>query len=166
MAIKLSAPGLLHKSELGAVRLGLADRDAVETALAELANDAPAGSSVLIEAMAEPGIELVVAARADAVVPALVIGLGGIWTEALDDVAVIPLPASPRRVEQTLTGLRGAALLSGARGTKPVDLAALANLAAATGELLIEHGFELLELNPVIASPAGAVAVDALARRA
>ena len=59
--------------------------------------------------MAPPGVELLVAARADAVVPALVIGLGGIWTEALDDVAVIPLPASPERVERGCSGsLRGA----------------------------------------------------------
>ena len=50
-------------------------------------------ASVLAERMAAPGVELIVAARADAVVPALVIGLGGIWTEVLDDVAIVPLPA-------------------------------------------------------------------------
>ena len=51
--------------------------------------------TVLVEGMAEPGVELLVAARRDAVVPALVVGLGGIWTELLDDVAIVPLPASP-----------------------------------------------------------------------
>ncbi len=53
---------------------------------------------VLVERMVPPGVELLVAARSDAVVPALVVGLGGIWTEALDDVAIVPLPASAERV--------------------------------------------------------------------
>ena len=116
--------------------------------------------------MAPPGVELIVAARADAVVPALVIGLGGIWTESLGDVAVIPLPASPERVERELLGLRAAPVLSGGRGTDPVDVAALARSASSIGELLISEGLELLEINPLIAGPHGCVAVDALARRA
>ena len=53
-------------------------------------------ASVLAERMAAPGVELIVAARADAVVPALVIGLGGVWTEVLDDVAIVPLPGRRR----------------------------------------------------------------------
>ena len=76
--------------------------------------------------MAPPGVELVVAARRDAVVPALVVGLGGVWTELLGDVAIIPLPATPERVEAGLRSLRGAGLLTGARGRPPVDLGALA----------------------------------------
>ena len=112
-----------------------------------------------------PGIELFVAARRDAVVPALVVGLGGIWTELLGDVAIVPLPAPPARVEAALRSLRAAGVLTGARGRMPVDLAALAALAAAAGELLLSEPLVLLELNPVIATPDGAIAVDALARR-
>jgi hypothetical protein len=111
-------------------------------------------------------VELVVAARRDAVVPALVVGLGGIWTELLDDVAIVPLPASQARVEAALRSLRGAGRLLGARATEPVDLAAVAALAAGCGDLLLAEGLTLLELNPVIAGPGGAVAVDAVARRA
>ena len=116
--------------------------------------------------MAEPGIELFVAARRDAVVPALVVGLGGTWTELLDDVAIVPLPAAAPRVELALRSLRAAGVLTGARGGAAVDLAALAALAAAAGELLLAERLELLELNPVIATPDGPVAVDAVARRA
>ena len=123
------------------------------------------GAPVLVEAMAAPGVELVVAARRDAVVPALVVGLGGVWTELLGDVAVVPLPASPARVEAALRSLRGAGLLTGARGAPPVDLPALAALAARAGDVLLDHGLTLLELNPVIARPDAAVAVDAVARR-
>ena len=65
-------------------------------------------AGILVEAMAAPGVELVVAARRDAVVPALVVGLGGVWTELLGDVAVIPLPATPERVAAALRSLRGA----------------------------------------------------------
>jgi len=120
---------------------------------------------VLVEAMAAPGVELLVAARCDAVVPALVVGLGGVWTELLDDVAIVPLPALPARVEAALRTLRGFGRLDGARGGAAVDLAALAALAAGAGELLLAERLTLLELNPVIAGPAGAVAVDAVARR-
>ena len=109
--------------------------------------------------MAAPGAELLVSARADAVVPALVVGLGGVWTEALADVAVIPLPATPERVEAALRGLRGAPLLTGHRGRPALAIGAAAQLAARAGDLLLDAGLELLELNPVI------VGVDRRRRR-
>jgi hypothetical protein len=120
---------------------------------------------VLVEAMTAPGVELVVAARGDAVVPALVVGLGGVWTELLDDVAIVPLPATLARVEAALRSLRGAGLLIGERGSAPIDIGAICALAVATGDLLRAERLSLLELNPVIASASGVVAVDAVARR-
>ena len=112
-----------------------------------------------------PGVELIVSARRDGIVPALVVGLGGIWAEALGDVAVIPLPASSRRVEDALRSLRGAALLTGGRGTKSVDLQALAAAAAGIGEALLAEGLGLIEVNPLIAGPDGPCAVDAVINR-
>ena len=114
--------------------------------------------------MAPPGIELLVSARRDAVVPVLTVGLGGIWTEAFGDVAVIPLPADAARVERALRSLRAAPLLAGTRTGAPVDVAAAAALAARAGALLLDQGLELLELNPVLVNARGAVAVDALVR--
>jgi acetate---CoA ligase (ADP-forming) len=110
-------------------------------------------------------VEVIVAARRDAVVPALVVGLGGVWTELLDDVAIVPLPARVPRVERALRSLKGASLLTGGRGTTAADLGALAKLAVQVGELLLDSGLELIELNPVLAGEWGAVAVDATARR-
>ena len=165
IALKLSAAALQHKSELGALELGLGAEEDVRLAhrrLATLAEDH--GGSMLAERMAPGGVELIVAARTDAVVPALVIGLGGVWTELLDEVAIVPLPADAARVERALRRLRAAPMLEGARGAPAVDLLAVAQLAQRTGELLIESGLEEIELNPVIASPRGAVAVDALVR--
>ena len=115
--------------------------------------------------MAGDGVELIFAVRRDGVVPALLVGIGGIWAEALDDVAIVPLPASPARVERALRGLRAAPLLTGARGGPAVDLAAAARFGSRLGELALEHDLDLLEVNPALASPHGCVALDAVARR-
>jgi len=166
VAVKLSSPALQHKSEAGAIALGLDSETAVRAAAARLLElPAAAGAELLVERMAEPGVELLLAARADAVVPALVVGLGGIWTEAFDDVAIVPLPAAPERIERALRGLRSAALLTGGRGGEPVDLAAVCTAAARAGDALLDAGLDLLELNPLIAGPGGCVAVDAVAGR-
>ncbi len=166
IALKLSAASIQHKSDVGAIELGLRSEAEVRSAFARLTalgggNAAP----VLAERMAAPGVELIVAARADAIVPALVIGLGGVWTEMVGDVAIVPLPAGAARVETALRTLRGAPLLTGGRGTVPVDLAEVARLAERVGEVLVEESLDLIELNPVLVGPDGAVAVDATARR-
>ncbi len=166
IALKLSAPGIQHKSDVGAIELGVRSEADVRSAFARLsALDGGTTASVLAERMAAPGVELIVAARADAIVPALVVGLGGVWTEMVSDVAIVPLPANAARIEAAIRTLRGAPLLTGGRGTAPVDLAAAARLAERVGEVLVEESLDLIELNPVFVGPDGAVAVDATARR-
>jgi acetyl-CoA synthetase len=163
VAVKLSAPWLQHKADVGALVLDLATEDAVRAAYRRLAGLGIEHASVLVERMAPPGAELLVAAHADAVVPCLVVAAGGIWTEALDDAAIVPLPASTEQVERAIRGLRSAAVVTGGRGGVEVDVVAAARIAAAAGALLLEHGLELLELNPVLVHERGAVAVDAVA---
>jgi len=165
VALKLSDRALRHKSDTGALALDLDSAASVRAAFAMLAT-LPLPGEVLVERMAPPGVELFVAARRDGVVPTLVLAFGGVFAELHDDAAVIALPASPARVARALKALRGSALLKGARGRRPVDIGAFARLASRAGELLVERDFDLIELNPVIAGEAGAVAVDALARRA
>ena len=99
--------------------------------------------------------------------PALVLGLGGIWTELLDDAAIVPLPASAARIEAALGGLRGAPVLLGGRGGAGADVGAAARLAERIGELLISGGLDLVECNPVLVGAAGegAVVLDASIRR-
>jgi acetate---CoA ligase (ADP-forming) len=166
VALKLSGAHMRHKSDAGAIALGLESDAAVESESRRLLG-LPEGreAELLVERMAEPGLELLVAATTAGVVPVLVVGLGGIWTETLDDVAIVPLPAEPERVERALRALRGAPLLTGARGAEPVDLGAIAKLASGAGQMLLDNGLALLELNPVVAHPHGAMALDALARR-
>jgi acetate---CoA ligase (ADP-forming) len=162
VALKLSSRALPHKSDRGGLALHLRREQEVRAAYRRIAA-LDGAAAVLGERMAPPGAELLVAARADAVVSALVLGLGGVWTEVLDDVAIVPLPGSPERVERALRSLLGAAVLTGGRGRSPLDVAAAARLAARTGELLLEHGLTLIELNPVLVHERGALAVDALA---
>jgi acetate---CoA ligase (ADP-forming) len=167
VAMKLASPELRHKSELEALALGLRGEGDVRDAYRRLASSpAAAGSRVLVERMAPPGAELLVAVRTDAIVPALVVGIGGIWTEALDEVAILPLPADPSRVERALRSLRSAPLLTGGRGREALDLPAAARLAAAAGALALDAGLDLLELNPVAVHRDGCLALDAVAHRA
>ncbi len=160
---KLSGERLQHKTELGALELDLVTETEVRDAHGRLV--ALGLGEVLIERHVPAGVELLVAARRDGVVPTVVVGLGGVWTEALSDAAVVPLPASPERVECAMRGLRGAALLTGGRGRPELDIAAVARLAAAAAEVLIDAGLELVEMNPVMVYEDGAVVVDALARK-
>ena len=166
VALKLCSAEIRHKSEAGALALGLADERALRAAHRRLLQ-APvaAGARVLVERMAPEGVELFVAARADGVVPALAIGLGGIWAEALDDVAIVPLPASPERVERALGTLRGSSLLAGGRGRRPLDLLAASSAAARAGRLMLEEGLDLVELNPIVVHRRGCTVVDATAHR-
>jgi acetyl-CoA synthetase len=170
IVLKLNAALVQHKTELGGVELAIDTPERARSAyqrLAALASDYGDDAGVLAERMASGSVELIVAAHTDGVVPAVIIGLGGIWTEILDDVVVIPLPADAERVQQGLRSLRGAALLTGARGRGPADIAAVASLASALGELLLAEPLEVVECNPVFVGSAGegALAVDATARR-
>jgi acyl-CoA synthetase (NDP forming) len=166
VALKLSSSALLHKTEAGALVLDLRTEEDVRDAAERLLGlPAAAGATLLVERMAGDGVELIFAVRRDGVVPALLLGVGGIWAEALDDVALVPLPASAERVERALRGLRAASLLTGARGGQEIDFAAAARFGSRLGELALDHRLDLLEVNPALASATGCVALDAVAIR-
>ncbi|MFG1874494.1 acetate--CoA ligase family protein [Sphaerisporangium sp. NPDC049003] len=170
VALKLSGRHLRHKTDLGALLLGISGAEAVrEGATTLLTSPAlgertASGPVVLVEEMVPPGVELLVAVRRDGVVPVLVLALGGTWVEVLDNAVLLPLPATPQRVVEALGRLRGAPLLIGARGRPPVNLEAVGDLASRTGDLALTQNLTLVELNPVIVTPATATAADALIR--
>jgi threonine/homoserine/homoserine lactone efflux protein len=156
LALKLSSASLQHKSDIGALELDVVGSEAARSAFTRLRTiEGHQASPVLIEQMEQPGVELLIAARRDSVVPALVVGLGGVWVETVGDAAVLPLPADAGQVEAALRGLRAASLLTGGRGRPAVDLAAVADLAVRVGKLLIDEDLMLIELNPVFARPVG-----------
>jgi succinyl-CoA synthetase beta subunit len=164
VAMKISHPDVQHKTDVGGVFLGLTDPERIRVAADQLLALQP-GGVVLVEQMAMPGIEMLVSATRDGVVPALVIGTGGIWTELLQDVAVLPLPTDVDRVAAALRSLKSYPMLTGGRGRPPAALDALCELAAAVGNALVAEQLTLIELNPVIVSETSAVAVDAVVRR-
>ncbi len=164
VAMKISHAEIQHKTDIGGVVLGLTDPQRMHVAAEQLLALRPDGT-VLVEQMASPGTEMLVSATRDGVVPALVIGTGGIWTELMQDVVVIPLPADAARIGDALQTLTSYPLLAGGRGRTPLAVDALCELAAAVGRALLGEGLTLVELNPVIVTETSAVAVDAVVRR-
>ena len=168
VVLKLDATALAHKTEIGGVRLGLAGPGAVRVAAAELLAlgriQAIGLRGLLVEAQATPGVELIVGLRRDPQFgPIVVVGLGGILAEVLDDVAVELAPVSPAIAGAMLDRLRGARVLDGVRGGPALDRRGIVRLIVALAELGWSRS-DLLEvdLNPVIAGPGSVLAVDAL----
>jgi acetyl-CoA synthetase len=161
VALKVIAEGLIHKSDVGGVVVDVVRDDQVLSEVPRLLALAPQ-ARVLIEEMAPAGAEVIVAARRDGVVPTLTIGLGGIWAEALADVAVMALPASPERVRQAVLSLQAHFVIAGSRGNQTYDIEALCVTASRIGDVLLAEGLSLIEVNPVIVSESGCVAVDAV----
>ncbi len=168
VALKVDAENLAHKSDLGLVRLDLAGDDAVHAAAVDLLATARRhgidARGLLVEPMADAGVELIVGLRRDPLFgPAVMVGLGGILAEVLDDVVIRLAPVDADEALTMLDELRGTRLLTGVRGRPPVDRAAVASLVAGLSALAIARP-DLVEvdLNPVIATPDGAIAVDAL----
>jgi len=111
----------------------------------------------------ETSIELIAGCRRDPRFgPVLLVGLGGILAEVLRDTAVALAPAEPALIEELLLGLRGAALLTGARGRPPLDVRAAAEACAAISRVAAEHPeLDELEVNPLLVTPTGAIGLDA-----
>lgn len=168
VALKLDVPGLAHKSDLGGVALGLFGDEAVRRAAMTLLETGQrrglAIRGLLVEPMAAPGLELLLGMRRDPLFgPVVVAGLGGTLTEVFDDVAIRLSPIGTSEADAMLDDLRAARLLGGVRGRPAVDRSAVASMIVALGRLGAERPDVLeVDLNPVIASEAGAVAVDAL----
>ena len=173
VVLKAQAAALLHKSDAGGVAIGIADAAALDAAWTRIAANVARTrpdltlDGMLVEAMGSPGLELVVGAKRD---PAwgtvLLAGLGGVWIEALGDVALFAAGATSGEVVEGLRRLKGAALLAGTRGAPAVDVAAVAEVVARIGALM-EAFPEIAEIdvNPLVASPSGALALDALVLR-
>jgi acyl-CoA synthetase (NDP forming) len=171
VALKVESPDLPHKTEAGVIRLGLADGKSVRAAFAEImvnaSKVAPAGriEGVLVQPMVPAGIELMVGGRVDPQFgPLIVVGLGGIMVELLDDTSVALAPIGTSAARAMLDRLKGKALLNGFRGSEPVDMDRLARTVVHVSEFLADNAAEVAELdiNPIICAGDRVVAVDAL----
>jgi acyl-CoA synthetase (NDP forming) len=169
-AAKVLSEDILHKSDAGGVRLGLNDAAEVAAAIEAMMQVSAIARArldgFLIEEMAPSGTEIVVGALRDPQFgPAVMVGLGGVFVEVLKDVAFRICPITEADAEAMLDGLRGAALLTGARGKAPVDRAALVRVlmqVGGPGGLMLAHPeIAEIDINPIIAGARGLVAVDA-----
>lgn len=164
--VAVKALGRLHKSDAGGVRLGIADTHTLAATLDDLQQRlAPPAFSIERMAPVADGVELIAGTRWDPRFgPVALVGIGGLYAEVLRDTATALAPLTPAAAERLLRELRGAALLLGARGRPPVDLAAAARAIAALSTVAAEHP-ELgeVEVNPLLVTPAGALALDARA---
>jgi acyl-CoA synthetase (NDP forming) len=168
VVLKIDALDLPHKSDFGLVRLDLHGDDAIRAAGEELFRTAARlgvdARGLLVEPMADPGVELIVGLRRDqSFGPCVMVGLGGVLTEVLDHVAIRLAPVRQSTAREMLDDLRGSRLLSGTRGGAGIDRDAVAELIVSLSSLGMDRP-DLIEvdLNPVVASRDGAVAVDAL----
>jgi acetate---CoA ligase (ADP-forming) len=162
--VVLKAGGLLHKSEAGGVVLGVEDARALSRAFAELtARLGP--QDVFVEGMApvHEGVELIVGAKRDPRFGAVVlVGLGGVYAEVLDDVAVALAPIDDEHAKRLIRSLRGAPLVTGGRGRPPLDDAAAARAVAAVSRAAAACPAVLeLDVNPLLVLEEGVVGLDA-----
>jgi len=169
VALKVVSPQITHKTDVGGVKLNLANEaavaDAFDQIMASVKAAAPEATieGVSVQAMARPGTEVIIGMTKDPQFgPVLMFGLGGILVEVLKDVSFRVVPLTPRDARQMVREIKGYPLLEGYRGSEPADVAALEKMILRLSDF-VEATPEIaeLDLNPVFAYKDGAVAVDA-----
>lgn len=173
VVLKVLSADIAHKSEIGGVRLGLADADAVRRAF----DDVTAAvrrhrpdvriDGVVIQRQEASGTELLLGVTRDPVFgPVMTVGLGGVWTELFGDVASALLPVDASKARGMLGRLKAWPLLDGFRGAPPADVDGAVGAMVALSEAVLAAGGDVseIEINPLIVRPAGhgVVAVDGL----
>lgn len=174
VVLKVESPAIPHKSEAGVIRLGLNNADEVAQAWREVTDNARKVTTddringVLVQSQVPAGVEILVGARVDPHLGALlVVGLGGVMVELMQDTVAAMAPVSAQQARGMLDQLRGGALLKGFRGAAGVDMDRLAQVIAALSEFAHDQRDAIAEfdVNPLICTPDRIVAVDALISR-
>jgi hypothetical protein len=163
VALKTAAPGVVHKSDVGGVRLGLDGPERLAAAYAELAGRL--GPRVLVAAMAGPGVELALGVVDDPQFgPLVMVAAGGVLVEVMGDRRFALPPVGHGQALAMLDRLALRPLLDGTRGAPPADLDAVADAVVRLSEVALDLGGRLaaVDVNPLVAGPDGCVAVDAL----
>lgn len=169
VVLKIVSPDIVHKSDVGGVKVGLTDAAGVTAAFEEIMANALQAvpdakiTGVAVQNMAPEGIEVIVGMTTDPQFgPVMMFGLGGIMVEVLKDVSFRLVPLTERDATQMIDEINGSVLLEGIRGKPPIDKAALREAILKVAEFVAQHPeVQELDLNPMIAYPDGAIAVDA-----
>ena len=169
VVLKIVSPDIIHKSDIGGVKLNLANATQVGRAYAEIiaaakkANKKADIQGVSVQKMAKPGVEVIMGMSKDAQFgPVLMFGLGGVFVEVLKDVAFRIVPLAKRDASQMIREIKGYPLLEGYRGQEPANITALEDLLLKLSTFVDETPqIKEMDLNPIFAYKNGAVAVDA-----
>ena len=163
VALKGIVEGKVHKTEAGLVRLNLFTSEQVTSACQEMSRPENGLKSFIVQPMLKGDIELIVGMIRDPQFgPAAMLGLGGIWTEVFRDTAFRLVPLNRQGVLEMVGELRGSVLFKGFRGSKPVDMTALADWLIRLGSLVLEVGeIQEIDVNPLLIVDGDPVAVDA-----
>ena len=169
VALKVVSPNVAHKSDVGGVVLGLESHEEVAEGYDEIIRSVQAAQpsavieGVSVQEMASPGVEVIVGMTTDPQFgPVMMFGLGGIMVEVLGDVAFRLAPLGEGDARDMIDEIQGRQVLDGVRGQPPVDIGAIEAMLDRVSEFAAAHPeVAELDLNPVIASPEGAIAVDA-----
>jgi acyl-CoA synthetase (NDP forming) len=177
VAMKVVSPDIVHKSDVGGVKLNIAGEDALRAAYAGIMDSVrrhcPEAriDGVLVAPMAPKGVECIAGVHCDPVFgPVVMFGLGGVFVEVLKDVSFRLAPFGRDVALEMIREIKGHALLQGARGAPPCDVGALADALAALSRFAHARraDFSSVEINPLLALPEGqgALALDAVVLRA
>ena len=169
VVLKISSPDVIHKSDAGGVKLGLANATQVGKAYSEIVSSIKQAypeaeiHGLSVQRMAGPGVEVIIGMSKDPQFgPVLMFGLGGILVEVLKDVSFRIVPVSERDARDMIREIKGYPILEGYRGQKPVSIAALEKLIVRVSQFAENNPhIAELDLNPVFAYPDKAIAVDA-----
>jgi acyl-CoA synthetase (NDP forming) len=169
VVLKVVSPDVVHKSDSGGVKLGLANAAQVGRAYSEIraavkkAEPKAKIQGVAVQKMAKPGVEVIMGMSKDAQFgPVLMFGLGGVFVEVLKDVAFRIVPLVRRDAGQMIREIKGYPVLEGYRGQEPANITVLEDLLLKLSEFIDKTPeIKELDLNPILAYSDGAVAVDA-----
>ncbi|MEK0367905.1 MAG: acetate--CoA ligase family protein, partial [Nitrosopumilus sp.] len=169
LVMKVVSPQILHKTDVGGVKVGLENINDVKKTFNDMYGRLSKKKGVevkgiLLEKMVPKGVELIVGLQNDSQFgPVIMVGLGGIMTEVMKDVAFRMLPITTSDAKSMINELKGSKLLKGFRGSAPIDLNMVANMLVRIGKLGTENAdhFNSIDFNPVIVYPKSYFVVDA-----
>jgi len=169
VVLKIASPDVVHKSDVGGVKIDLKNATQVSKAyreiMASVKDKFPKAAihGISVQAMAKPGVEVIIGMSKDPQFgPVLMFGLGGIFVEILKDVSFRIVPLLRRDAAEMIRDIKGFPVLQGYRGQPPSDITALENMILKVSEFVDKNSYiKEIDLNPVFARSDGAVAVDA-----
>ena len=156
VALKVSSPQIVHKSDAGGVEVGLGGDAAVRSAFKRILDNAKKFDpdaevrGVLVSEMVSGGREMIIGSKAEpGFGQVIMVGMGGIYVEVLKDAAFRLAPVPPREADSMISSLRASKLLGGVRGEKPSDARALSECVQRLSQLVSDLGVRELDMNPV-----------------